>query len=375
MVKNGLIFGGGRQTVYTNIVNFAVTGEAGNDEFVILSTNPEMSLSVYGGLGSDVFKLTPREVSPAYSKNQRGHRGIIKHTATSSIDVGYDGLIVRGVEANVMDNDGDYGWIYNTDDQNIHLMTEDGNGEFSFYLYPTTLPEGDLFVKVVAPAARDEQRYVFVNDKISDSLVWSAGDMSPREVHVTYNPDVSKLDNMEITLMLNLFVELETLDYRFINTEQAVLPVSIVLLPSIQNTAGAKSVFVKQSSGGTKVAEGSNGFESSYDVYLRPCSDEMLSVVQVEMSSTVQDQISITPSELVGSDFDNGECKATVTVAAVDDNIVEGEHYTTIFHTVRNSTDGNVMMLTNESPVYVSNVLVTIYDDDTPGYVKVDTIA
>ena len=176
--------------------------------------------------------------------------------------------------------------------------------------------------------------------------------------------------------MLNLFVELETLDYRFINTEQAVLPVSIVLLPSIQNTAGAKSVFVKQSSGGTKVAEGSNGFESSYDVYLRPCSDEMLSVVQVEISSTVQDQISITPSELVGTDFDNGEeCKATVTVAAVDDNIVEGEHYTTIFHTVRNSTDGNVMMLTNESPVYVSNVLVTIYDDDTPGYVKVDTIA
>ena len=356
--------------MYTNIINFAVTGEAGNDEFNILSTNPAMLLSVYGGQGSDTFVITPKNVSPVISKNRRGHRGIIKHKVVSTDDEGYNDLSVRGVEANVLDNDGDYGWIYNTDDKDIHVMTEDGSGEFSFYLYPTSLPEDDLFVQIVAPAARDEQRYVFVNDGIAESLYWPQGDMVPKEVRVTYNHDVVKLDNTEISLMLNIFVDLQTQDYRFINTEQAVVPVNIVLLPSMQNTAGAKSLFVKESLEGTKVAEGTNGFDSTYDVLLRPCSDEMLDVIQVQMSSTIQDQISITPSELVRSHFDNEECKATVTVAAIDDDIVEAEHYTTIFHTIRNSTDGNAIMLSNGSPLYAANVLVTIYDDDIPGYVK-----
>ena len=112
------------------------------------------------------------------SKNLRGHRGIIEHTIVSSEDEGYDGLVVRGVEANVIDNDGDYGWVYTVDQGGFHLMTEDGDGAFSFFLYPTTIPEDDLYVNVVAPAARDEQRYVFVNDDIAEILFWAAGKLA-----------------------------------------------------------------------------------------------------------------------------------------------------------------------------------------------------
>ena len=59
--------------------------------------------------------------------------------------------------------------------------------------------------------------------------------------------------------------------------------------------------------------------------------------------------------------------KYSVSVSAVDDDLVEGAHYTTILHTVRNIETGEEILLTDESPLYAKNVLVTIYDDDTPG--------
>ena len=60
--------------------------------------------------------------------------------------------------------------------------------------------------------------------------------------------------------------------------------------------------------------EGSNGFESTYDIYLRPCSEEMLDAIQVQMTTTNPDQVVLTPSELTGTNFANDECKTTITV-------------------------------------------------------------
>lgn len=270
-----------------------------------------------------------------------------------------------------MDNDGDYGWVYTVDQGGLHLMTEDGEGAFSFYLYPTSLPDGDLYVNIVAPSARDEKRFVLVNGEIAEILYWESGDMTPQEVQVTYNSDVMQLDTSEINLMLKILVDVDgdkTKDERFVNTEQSVLPVDIVLLPSLDNTAGAKSVFVRESLNGTTVAEGDKGFPASYDIYLRPCSAEMRNAIGVEMASTVPDQIVISPPELTGVHF-NDDCKATVWVTAVDDDLVEGNHYTTILHKVQNRTSGEQIMLTDGSPLFAANVLVTIYDDDTAGVI------
>lgn len=62
-----------------------------------------------------------------------------------------------------------------------------------------------------------------------------------------------------------------------------------------------------------------------------------------------------------------------VSVAAVDDNWAEGEHYSTIFHTVTNSTTGDAINLTDGSPLLAGNVLVTIYDDDAAGIIIEET--
>jgi hypothetical protein len=82
----------------------------------------------------------------------------------------------------------------------------------------------------------------------------------------------------------------------------------------------------------------------------------------------------ISPDVLVGDDFNNLECKAVVAVAAVDDNWAEGDHYSTIFHTITNSsTTGLAINLTDGSPLLAANVLVTIYDDDAAGIIIEET--
>lgn len=127
------------------------------------------------------------------------------------------------------------------------------------------------------------------------------------------------------------------------------------------------------SSAGTSVMEGSNGFDSTYDIYLRPCSAEMLEIIRIQITSTNTDQITMSPSELTGTHFDNAECKYTVGISAVDDDLVEGNHYTTILHAVKNSTSGQEILLTDGTPLYAQNVLVQIYDNDHPGVVVIET--
>ena len=72
VVQDGAIFGGGLSIKFTNIAFLDAEGQEGDDEFVILSTNPNVLLTLYGGLGSDAFLISPRTVNPVISKNLRG---------------------------------------------------------------------------------------------------------------------------------------------------------------------------------------------------------------------------------------------------------------------------------------------------------------
>jgi hypothetical protein len=81
-----------------NDVFLCNTHSQGDDEIIVLSTNPSTFLFIYGGLGSDTFIITPRTVDPVISKNLRGHRGIIEHSVVAENDSEYNGLVVRGVQ-------------------------------------------------------------------------------------------------------------------------------------------------------------------------------------------------------------------------------------------------------------------------------------
>ena len=98
-------------------------GLEGGDEFVVLSTNPSLLVSLYGGLGSDSFIFTPQTVEPVISKNLRGHRGIIDHTVTSD-DPDYDRMPIRGIQADILDNDGNFSYVSVVDKvSNYALLT------------------------------------------------------------------------------------------------------------------------------------------------------------------------------------------------------------------------------------------------------------
>lgn len=341
----------------------------------MLSTNPSLLVSLYGALGSDEFVFMPSSIDPVISKNLRGHRGIIEHEVVSD-DPAYKQLKVRGVQVDVLDNDGNFSYVSVVDQGGFHFMDEDGVGNFSFYIYPTTLPEEDVFINVVAPAAIDENRYVLVNGKNATVLQFTAAVMEPQEVRVTYNPDVIKLDITEKNLLIKIDVDLNegtTEDQRFINTEQSLLPVDIKLIPGMDNVDGAKAVTIVEDLSGTSVAEGSYGFNATYDVYLRPCSEELLQDIRVTLEESVSGQIVLTPSELSGTNFNNSQCKATVEVSAVDDGFAEGDHYANIRHVVTNSSSNRPIYLTDGSPLFAANVLVQIYDDDIGGVVVRET--
>ena len=355
--------------------SFALFSPKGDDSIYVLSTNPSLLVSLYGALGSDEFIFMPSSIDPVISKNLRGHRGIIEHEVVSD-DPAYKQLKVRGVQVDVLDNDGNFSYVSVVDQGGFHLMDEDGVGNFSFYIYPTTPPEEDVFINVVAPAAVDENRYVLVNGKDATILQFTAAVMEPQEVRVTYNPDVIKLDITEKNLLIKIDVDLNegsTEDQRFINTEQSLLPVDIKLIPGMDNVDGAKAVTIFEDLSGTSVAEGSYGFNATYDVFLRPCSEELLQDIRVVLEESVSGQIVLTPSELNGTNFNNSQCKATVEVSAVDDGFAEGDHYANIRHVVTNSSSNGPIYLTDGSPLFAANVLIQIYDDDIGGVVVRET--
>jgi hypothetical protein len=158
--------------------------------------------------------------------------------------------------------------------------------------------------------------------------------MRPQEVSVTYNRNVRQLDITEKNLMIKIELDHQkTRDERFRQTQQSLLPVDIRLIPSLNNALGAKSVSVVERIGGTTVMEGPYGFNATYDIYLRPCSNQLLNDIKVAMTMSVESQLILNATVLTGSQFDQ-KCKATVKVAANGDYLEEGDQYVNIQHFV-----------------------------------------
>lgn len=372
VIQNGKIFGSGISVQFTNIASVDVTGEAGDDTFIILSTTPDIIVKLYGDLGSDEFVVTPRYVDPVVSRNLRGHRGIIEHEL-SSADPAYDGLAIRGVQADIMDNDGDLGYIMVVNQKDFHLMSEDGDRTFSFYVYPTRRPNEDVVVQISPPLAPNNEPYLTLSSLGQtniNQITFGAGVMAPQEITVAYNDDAAKLVNTERNLMITF--EVGSGDNRFVAAEQSILPVQVRLIPQI-NSVRAKSATIVERDGGTSVAEGQFGFESSYDIYLRPCNAGLLDVIELNVIPTVPNQLELSSNTLFGSDFSNADCKATIFVSAIDDDLEEGEHHVAILHTIRDIRNGEDILIDDGSPLLVDNILVTIYDDDTPGVIVQET--
>ena len=132
VVTSGAVFGGGLTVNFANIESLQVDCKEGNDLVSVLSTSPSVSTILYGNLGSDTFNITPREVAPVTSRNLRGHRGILEHSLSSS-DSEYDRLLVEGVAVDILDNDGDFGYVNVVQNEATYVLFEDDSSHsFTF---------------------------------------------------------------------------------------------------------------------------------------------------------------------------------------------------------------------------------------------------
>eukprot|EP00957_Ditylum_brightwellii_P149749 11404381-Ditylum_brightwellii.AAC.1 len=85
--------------------------------------------------------------------------------------------------------------------------------------------------------------------------------------------------------------------------------------------------------------------------------------VQVVIQESVPSQLTLSKSVLRGPDFTGVDCKATVTVSAISDGKVEGDHFVILQHIVQNVTNSNKdIILSDKTPLFAANVLVTLYD-------------
>lgn len=72
----------------------------------------------------------------------------------------------------------------------------------------------------------------------------------------------------------------------------------------------------------------------------RPCNETLFADIQVTMKMSVPGQLTLSPDVLLRSHFSD-KCKASVEVAALDDNFSEGDHYVNIQHFVNSINGGN----------------------------------
>ena len=379
VVTSKNIYGGGLSIKFVNIELLEVSCEEGNDLVSVLSTSPNTETKIYGFLGSDQFVITPRNVDPVVSKNLRGHRGILEHVISSE-DPDYNMLLIEGVAVDVLDNDGGLGYINVVEFEPFHLLTEDGAGSFVFAVYPTRKPDesANVVVDVVAPAAKDMKRYFTFNDT-EGVLSLTFTDLVAQYVEVKYNSDGNvkplEISDFDLLIKINLNVELTT-DPGFKATNQSILPVDVRLIPGIENK-NAKSVTVFQPTGRTLVAEGDDGFDATYSVFLRPCTNEMAMNTKLSIVQSVAGQVQLDKSEIVEPTANDwnvaGGCNVTITVTPSNDAIQEGDHFVTLSHVVTDATTGGPVLLSDSSTLFTSNVLVRIYDDDIGSVIVQET--
>jgi hypothetical protein len=380
VVTDGQIFGGGLSITFSNIEKLEVTGEAGNDVIQILSTSPNVATSVYGALGSDTFIVTPRSVDPVISRNTKGHTGVLEHSISSG-DAEYDGLLIEGVAVNVMDND-DLGYIHVVETSPSYFLTEDDDLSFEFYLFPTIRPTAPVVVDVNSQLTLNGQPYVQLGNSAGKGtlrLTWVAGEMAPKVVSVRHWHGAQALNVTDYNGLISIdLVATETKDpafnaTAFNATKQAIQPIYNKLIPRKNGTSGAKSVTIIEPAGETVVVEGqASGYGSStYDIYLRPCTPDMKKGTVVSVNETVSGQVTVSPSVIEGDGWGDN-CKVTVSVTAVDDDIAEGLHFVTLAHIVSNASGGNIL-LSDGSVLTASNVLVAIHDNDIGGVIIEDS--
>ena len=370
VVSRDEIRGSGLSVKHRDMNLVELSGHGGDDQITVLSTAPSTETRIFGGDGENAFVFTPRVVEPVVSKNLRGHRGVLEHDVMSD-DSSYSQILTQGIAVEVADNDGLYGYFV-IEDNGAHIISEDGTGGFVFRVCPTRELEGEVVIDIASQVDADGNRYLSLNGKPSVLQVMFTT-MVCKEVAVEYNAESQPLQNTAISLFITINVNSAlTNDSRFQDTQQQLNPVPVMLIPGM-HTENAMSVTIVESNMGSTVVEGPEGNNAtSYDIYLRPCTEEMMNntVLFIEpdcpgqvLLDIVDQNGTLADGNITGNDWlgPQEDCMVTINVVAVDDFAEEGIHFVRLAHRVTDM-NGTDLFLPDDSILLATEVMVKIFD-------------
>ncbi len=254
------------------------------------------------------------------------HASAISHAATSA-DKNYDGIAISQVIANVTDNDSAGVAIVQTGGS---TEVAEGGATDTYSIVLTAQPTAAVQVNFSTDAqlsAISPLTFTPENWNVAQTVTVTAADDSAVEGNhsSTIRHSATSAD----------------VDYNNI----AIAPVTVNIADN--DSAG---VSIVQSNGSTEVAEG--GATDTYQVVL---TSKPTSSVQINAST---DGETIASSPLIFTP-DNWNIPQTVTVTAVDDSKVEGNHSSAITHSAT-SADADY------SGIGIASVIANIADNDKP---------
>ena len=307
-------------------------------DIVTVTVTPDSQVSVGGGAGTPITAMfdasnwdVPQTVTVTADNDtvaEGNHTGAISHSA-ASMDANYDGIAVSGVTAHITDNDEAIA--------NFSLAAQsliESGGAMTVTVQLSIISALDVTIPfTVGGTATDPDDYTIT----ASPLTIAAGDTTAT-ITITINDDAIHENDETVVITMGD-------------------PTNATKGPFTAHTATIRDdeppgVSLAETAGATAATEG--GADDTYTIVLlsQPTAD-------VVVTLATDGETSVNPGSLTFTDA-NWDTPQTVTVTAVDDDIAEGLHASTVTHTAT-SADGDY------NGIAISDITVSITDNDTAG--------
>ena len=274
---------------------------------------------------------------------------------TSATDASYNGMEAHGVSANVADEDTP-SMVFNTDGMQVMIEGKGTQGTYTIRMVHP--PSADVTITVVAPTPPSQlvgSKNVFVTPQ---SLTFEKNGNRWKDVKtVTVSvEDDNVKEGKEAIAIAHTVAQFNG------GSEYDNLIVPMVQF-SILDSEEFEFYLIEGMDGGMRVSEtglGTVGKTASYTMLMRPCVSTAVRMKLVYDSAQVQ-----VSREAFDFTTSNG-CEEVITVTAVDDEAVEGFHYTTVQHEVETAN-------ADFAAAAVPYVGIQILDNEAPGMVLLES--
>jgi xanthine/CO dehydrogenase XdhC/CoxF family maturation factor len=330
---------------------YTVVLSARPESNVTITVSPDIQTNLGSGAGTAVTLTfttanwnTPQTITVTAVNDTTAegtHNSTISHTV-SSTDAKYNGLVVLNVIANITDND--IAGVTITQSGGSTNISEAGPTSDTYTMVLNTQPVSDVTVTVKP----DVQTNLGAGAGTAVTLTFTTANWNtPQTITVTAVNDTAAESAHTSTITHSL---------SSIDPNYNGLAIANVLAQITDNDIAG--VTITQSGGSTNI----NETGPTNDTYTVVLNIQPASNVAVTITPDAQTNLGSGAGTAITVTFTTGNWNTpqTVTVTAVDDTAAEGNHTSTIIHTL-SSTD------TNYNGLAVPNVVAQIIDNDVAG--------